>query len=287
MDTKELELKISHFESMIIARQESLDEFRNSNLTKNLVFNSSCKEVRDVVKDFIARTKTKEVEYEDIIEKLQDGLSELRLELEKIDKKLSISTNSIRSPSDFTFDMLGFQNLLNQNKELGMKDFSRRQIGRILRCSDSDRGKITFPDSLRLLNIVFALNMDLELVREQFNIVNSMKIVGLKENQTPNSQQFFQLKLDKTRAFAEALQLLLFTKTGCSNPKYSEKNLQKARFPKTTYSNFIAETEKDNVRPVFTRFETLFKIETDIKKHIPNFDFSSVIKYNPPNDVGL
>jgi hypothetical protein len=293
MEKKELELKISHFESMLIAWQEALEELRRQNIAGGLVINGPVRKHKEVVqamRDLSARNQTAEEVFNGRIEKLQDELKLLRLELIEIEKskkeeslkfenerRLSILKKPLQTPKYFNFDRLQLQKLLNESNPNRNKGFSRREIGLILK-SKNDFREGGFPQSIRVLRVVFALGLDLNDIRDRY--VKFERID--KSSQLP----FFD---SEVRLFARDLQELLCTEIGNKNPKYSLENLKKVNFDNTTFHTFVMEHRQNGVVSALDKFSTLFEVEDNIKQHIPNFSFvdSGVIKYNPPNNLGL
>jgi hypothetical protein len=287
MDELEIKSKISHLESLLVGLHEGLRIVRESNFKKVTRFSERKNQVKEVSvaiaalhNEIMIMEESFNLEindYQNEIIKLRDEL-ELKSDtkrLEIIEKRLLILKKPLKTPKYFEFDRLELQNLLSVSNPNRNRQFSRREIGLILKSKNDLRVEV-FPYSLRVLRVVFALSLDLNDIRDCYAKFERKD----KLSQVP----FFD---SEVRLFARDLQGLLCTEIGNKNPKYSLENLKKANFDNTTFHTFVMEHRQNGVVSALQKFGTLFEVEENIKEYIPNFNFqdSGVIKYTPPASI--
>jgi hypothetical protein len=289
MEKDDIKMKILHLEGVLVGWQEALSELRNSDLMRESIYagkGENAKEIKKAIEGLHVRAEFVEVAFEAKIEALEDQIRQLRLELEKLlkEKKHSILEKDLKTPKYFGFDRLKLQALLRESNPNRNRDFSRREIAQILK-SNNDLRAEGFPYSLRVLRVVFALGLNLDDIREEFIKVEAT-ILDYSEKFGDETKWDELLETKKIRAFGRALQQLLVTEIGNKNPRYSLEKLSKSGFDNTTFHTFVMEHKQNGVVSALQKFRTLFEVECNIRKHIPDFEFeeSGVIKYElPPN----
>jgi hypothetical protein len=308
MEKLELESKISHFESMLIAWQDALEELRRQNIAGGLVINGPVRKHEDVVqamRDVNSRDLTAQEVFKGRIEKLQDELKLLRLELIEIEKskkeealkfknnerRLAILKKPFMNPYHFIFDYKVFNQLLAKNSESGV-EFTKKAVGKILNYN-TIKSVETFPFYIDILQFIFALGLDLEEVRKTYNEVNS---IILCEKDILNNQKLTKPKTNKklleskkNSCLSEGLQHLLCYEYNSRKSRYSVSKLKEAGISYSTFFDLINSNQHSKKTSTLSKLESLFEVENNIIEYIPDFDFekSGVIKYNPPNDIGL
>lgn len=296
MERKELESKISHFESMIVAWNNALTKLQNSEIAEGLVINGPIRkniEVRQAMVNLKARTSTLEEEYNGEIDKLQKGLEALRLELIEIDvlkfsntKRLSILEKPLLNPYCFVFDYKVFRRLLTENTENNV-ELSLEKIAPILKYTKI-KSIETFPYYIDILQFIFALGLDLEDVRKSFSKIESLAVSDIEIS---NNKKLTNTKTDaelleskKNYHLTKELQWLLCYEYNNRKSRYSVSKLIEAGMNYSTYYNLFTYNQPAKKTSTLNKLRYLFEVENNIRLHIPNFDFvnSGVIKYNPP-----